>query len=500
MWDRVLLPIATILAFVVPDSARAGDYQSAGDRERETQIFDGAAADSCQWPMVVSIGNFSICTATLVHPRLITTAAHCLEGGTPNAARFGESFNSPVANVPIEFCVSHPEYPGSNGGQIPSNAVDAAFCVLGQEVDLPLTPIPQGCELAEITTGRDAAVVGFGNSNPGASENINDDSGAGIKRFDASRIDYWEPSDQTVRADGPCQGDSGGPLMVELSDGSWRNLGMLSSGSGDCGTPVPSNYMQTPFFLEWIEENSGIDISPCYDDEGLWNPTELCGNYATDPLDNTVSWNAGCQQATTGPASTCGPSYLDAPDVDAPEVRIASPANQTPFDGSSASVQIQIDVEDAYPIKEVRLFVNGEEAGRVAGPDFVVEADFPQGQYTLSATAEDWSGNVGSSPGVNIGVGVEPEEGGSGETGDDETDAGDVGTGGGFDDGTDASDADGDGDGGNGPGSGDTDAEPGADGSGGSGGCSVGEHGSGGPTGVLLGLLLAAGAVRRRRS
>ncbi len=501
MLARLSLSAATFLAFIVPHAAHAGDAISAGEQaDPTTHIFSGIEADTCQWPMVVSIGNFSICTATLVHPRLITTAAHCLEGGTPNAARFGESFGSPVASVPIDFCVSHPEYPGSNNGAIPTNAIDAAFCVLGQEVDLPLTPIPQGCEMSEIFTGQDrVAVVGFGNSNPGATEDPGDDFGAGTKRYDTSVIEYWDPSDPTTRVDGPCQGDSGGPIMVQLSDDSWRNLGMLSSGSGDCGTPVPSNYMQTPFFLDWLEENSGIDLSPCYDDDGLWNPTEYCGNYAVDPLDSSVSWGNGCGQATTGPASTCGPSYEEAPDTEAPVVTIVSPANQTPFDGTSASVEIAIDVEDAWPIKEVRLLVNGEEAGRVSGPDFVVEADFPEGQYTLSATAEDWSGNVGTSPGVNIGVGVEPEESGSGETDANETGDGDEGTtaGGAETDGDDEGEvgtaADGD-DGGDA----DTDADPGAAGGGG-GGCTVAASGGDAPGLGLFSLLFGAGLLRRRR-
>ena len=124
MWVRLVLPIATMLTFVVPAGAQAGDGDVLqGDGESEPQIFEGTVAANRQWSMVVSIGNFSICTATLVHPRLITTAAHCLEGGAPSVARFGESFGAAVATVPIDFCVSHPEYPGSTDGGIPSNAI-----------------------------------------------------------------------------------------------------------------------------------------------------------------------------------------------------------------------------------------------------------------------------------------------------------------------------------------------------------------------------------------
>lgn len=495
--SRALVALSVPVALaLVPRIALAEDPPATGledlPRPGDVRVFNGVPAQNCQWPMVVGIGSFSICTATLVHPQVLTTASHCLEGGSPSTANFGESSFGPARSVPIDFCKLHPDYPGSSGGGLPSGADDAAFCVLSQPVAVPTTPIPFGCELAEVFPGQDrVALVGYGNNNGGSGPGIDDDTGAGTKRYGASSIAFYDQNNNTITAgDGmstTCQGDSGGPVMVRLEGGTstWRNMGMLSTGVGDCGGgQQQANYMQTPYYLDWLETESGHDLTPCWDDQGNWAPTEACGGFSADPLDTSVSWNNWCDHQTGGPENTCGPSYADPPDTVAPVVTIVSPANQTQYDGAPATVDIDVDIDEQWPMKSVRLLVNGEDAGSLKGPEFTASADFPQGTYTLTVVASDWSGNQGTSNAINIGVGVAPEPGG--ETGGGGGDMGDAGDMGDVGDVGDAGGTDGNADGGGGGGD----------------GCSVAPEPAA-PRGLaLLGLgalALAGGLTRRRR-
>jgi hypothetical protein len=54
---------------------------------------------------------------------------------------------------------------------------------------------------------------------------------------------------------GPCFGDSGGPMVSYDEDaGLWRQLGIISFGSGCAGPHAPGVYMRVSRFADWIEE------------------------------------------------------------------------------------------------------------------------------------------------------------------------------------------------------------------------------------------------------
>jgi len=81
--------------------------------------------------------------------------------------------------------------------------------------------------------------------------------------------------------------------------------------------------------IPWIEEQSGIDVTPCHDADGTWNPSPACRNFSMAPHSPGRTWTSGCAEPALSPAlASCGPGYVpddggvaedaSAPDAHAP--------------------------------------------------------------------------------------------------------------------------------------------------------------------------------------
>jgi hypothetical protein len=378
-WTNTTLLIAAGLAVAAGPAGAAPDRDAAGPGPGpapEVTIVGGQAASTCQWPTTVALfGGGGLCTGTLVHPRLILYAAHC--GTSFNEATFGENLGG--MGVPIERCQR-------NSGIDQVGPHDYAFCVLAQAVDrVPLTPVLYGCEGDNLTTGRQVAIAGFGED-----ENEN----AGVKRWAMTQISGFDSGMIVVGGGGTSAwfGDSGGPAYIQLDDGGWRAFGIVSGGPGP-GQGV--YYVDMRTVVSWVEQNSGIDITPCHDVDGSWNPSAACGGYATAPTQGD-SWADFCgrNDPRTLPSTTCG-SFE--PDETPPQVRIVSPADGTEIDEAPSQVIIEVDAQDDRGVRRVRLAVNGEELQELSTEPYRVTGTFPKGTYRLVAQAEDTSGNTAQS-------------------------------------------------------------------------------------------------------
>jgi len=72
-------------------------------------------------------------------------------------------------------------------------------------------------------------------------------------------------------------GDSGGPAFVQLADKSWRVFGIDSEGTGkSCGAGDLMGVMHKA--VSWIEQQSGVDITPCHDATALESGRRLQGS------------------------------------------------------------------------------------------------------------------------------------------------------------------------------------------------------------------------------
>ncbi|MGH1343523.1 MAG: trypsin-like serine protease [Nannocystales bacterium] len=391
-------------AWLAPGLAEADSLDS---KPEPSAILGGDVVGPCAWPAAVSMGGS--CTGSFVHPQVVIYAAHC--GDDVPYIRFGDTIDETAREVIPERCVVHPTGAWGVG-------TDFAYCLLPEPIeDIPTVPPLMGCEVDQyLHEGRDVTLVGFG---------INDDpkENYGIKRWVETQITAfsWDEvfiGDETA---GACNGDSGGPALVQLEDGSWRVFGIASWGQGGCG--IGTYYSMIHNGLTWIESDTNIDITPCHDGDGRWNPGPQCAGLPSDPAAATGSWADGC---SFGPSiaeiSSCGdPFDPDFEDTSAPVLEVVSPSDgerfNLDFGEDTVTVPVSVEVDDGggWGVSTLTLqILSGDkvvvETTDHAAPFTFDNLVFPEGVFVVRAEGRDRAGNEAEAQEAIFGVNVDPPE------------------------------------------------------------------------------------------
>jgi MYXO-CTERM domain-containing protein len=413
---KLLLSLALLASLAMPAIAFAGEPEIAAPSPTP-HIWNGADTEPCAWPSVVMVsGGSSLCTGTLIHPKVVMYAAHC--GASDKVVRFGDSQNSAKTRM-VEYCKTNPIY---NGGQ----GSDWAYCVLQEEVfEIPFTPVGYGCEVEQhYANGAEIAIIGFGNNDG--------DNGAGRKRWgwtyisnaSGSRFDVGGQLTESI-----CSGDSGGPAMIRYEDGSWHVYGIASTKNDDTCTSAKGTHSLAVNAVEWIEQDSDIDVTVCHDLAGNWDPGPLCGNFFNgQPALSYGAWNTWCEDATALEwSATCGPDFGQNAEVNAPTLEVVVPFDGQVFDAEPAMFDIAVMAQDdsGLPV-EVQIEVEGMLQGTPTSdnPAVFPNAVFYCGEYTITAHGTDFWGNVAQSEPVTFMVAGACNPG-DGDPGDGDGDPGD---------------------------------------------------------------------------
>lgn len=160
------------------------------------------------------------CSGTLVAPRVVLTAAHCLTRVQPEAVLFGSGLANEGALVDVLELRVHPEYEPTSVGN------DVGLVLLASTAPPDVRPLPLA--LDTVAAGSPVRVVGFGTTSK-------TDREPRRKREGRAAIAAVTPSEFTILASPSqtCAGDSGGPAFVVV-DGVERLAGVHSAGDPDC--------------------------------------------------------------------------------------------------------------------------------------------------------------------------------------------------------------------------------------------------------------------------
>jgi hypothetical protein len=195
--------------------------------------------------LLANKGNlWARCTATLVTPRVLLTAAHCLTE-TPGFRRvvFPRNDDSNFTEkdlLPVQAVASDPAY------GVPRQGHDFAIAVLA--TPMPMRPVPINRASIDKAQGKMIRYVGYGLVN-----GLDPGSG-GVKRVGSAPIGQVSGTllEIAANAHGLCQGDSGGPML--LDDGGGESIVGIASFADKSTCDRNSFYQRVDTQLAWVDE------------------------------------------------------------------------------------------------------------------------------------------------------------------------------------------------------------------------------------------------------
>jgi trypsin len=239
---------------------------------RDVKILGGSTAAPGQFPWMVALvdprsanaADGQFCGGSLIAPRVVLTAAHCVYGSTADEidAVVGRTRLSRAGDgqrIRVTRIVRHPDYD-------PQRLVsDLALLQLAQPATVAPLALDGPRDSASEQPASQVVVSGWGTTTEGG-------DGSDDLRYVRLRVrspaacqSYYDDiiasrivcAGSTRQGEDSCQGDSGGPLTVGAG-ATARLVGLVSYGDGCGRAGVPGVYTRVAAFSDFIAQQTAL--------------------------------------------------------------------------------------------------------------------------------------------------------------------------------------------------------------------------------------------------